>query len=377
MRRSIAAAGLATLLFACGERRRPTESTGAGLVTAPSATSPGEPRPGMVWIPAGVLRAGSTLDDVPRVADAELPGAEVSMNGFYVDVLPWPNEPGAIPTTNVTRQEAKLLCERRGKRLCSELEWERACKGPDNDKYEYGGSYDARACGGGTGPDAAARRPSGQTRTCRSAFGVEDMHGGPFEWTDSKWGRGTRVELGVVRGGDDLAGELVTRCAFARPLASGDRSAVTGFRCCAGVRNDAAVELDIKNGPPFERADKGAARAPSLDALGGAACGSPAAPAPCSSARLWTWRPAPNVELSISGGCVRRDSHARCAVGASRSIGDRIQTLAQVDTGSSVPEVVLVEGPDHRLRVRGGDKHGWFFRELVFNYGRVEVRPVR
>lgn len=376
MRWPIGVGWLAVLVLACGERRT-NESTGVGLVAAPSATEPGQPRPGMVWIPSGVLRAGSRIDDVPRVADAELPDAEVAMNGFYVDVLPWPNEPGAIPTTNVTREEARLLCEGRGKRLCSELEWERACKGPDSVRYEYGPSYDARACAAGTPADTASRRPCGQLRTCRSGFGVEDMHGGAFEWTDSTWGRGARVELGVLRGGNDVAGELVTRCAYARPLGAGERSAVTGFRCCAGARNDAAVELEVKSGPPFERADKKAVPSPSLDALGGTACGSPAAPAPCSTARVWTWRPAPNVELSVSGGCVRRDSHPRCGVGASRSIGDRVETLAQVDTGSSIPEVVLVEGADHRLRVRGGDKHGWFFRELVYSYGRVDVRPVR
>ena len=376
MHRRVGVGWLAAFVLACGERRT-TDSTAAGFVALPSASAPGEPRPGMVWIPPGALRAGSKVDDVPRVADAELPDAEVAMNGFYVDVLPWPNEPGAIPTTNVTREEAKLLCQGRGKRLCSELEWERACKGPDNGRYEYGASYDARACAGGMAADAASRRPSGQRRTCRSAFGAEDMHGGAFEWTDSTWGRGARVELGVVRGGNDVAGELVTRCAYARPLGAGERSAVTGFRCCSGVRNTAAVELEVKSGLPFERADKSVVLSPSLDALGGVACGSPVAPAPCSSARAWTWRPVPNVELAVSGGCVRHEAHPRCAVGASRAVGDRIQTLAEVDTGSSIPEVVLVEGADHRLRVRGGDKHGWFFRELVFSYGRVDVRPVR
>jgi formylglycine-generating enzyme len=376
MRWPIGVGGLAALLVACGGRKA-TEAAAAGIAQPPTATQPGEPRPGMVWIPAGVMRAGSPVDDVPRVADAEPVDAEVSMTGFYVDLLPWPNEPGAIPTTNVTREEARLLCEGRGKRLCSELEWERACKGPDNNKYEYGASYDAHVCGAGMPAETSSRRPSGQRRACRSGFGTEDMHGGAFEWTDSTWGRGAHTDLGVLRGGNDLAGELVTRCAYARPLAAGERSALTGFRCCAGAHNDAAVELQVKSGSPFERAEKSSVRSPPLDALDGASCGSPAAPAPCSSARAWTWRPSPNVELSVSGGCLRRGSEARCAVGASRRIGDRVETLVQVDTGSAIPEVVLVEGADHRLRVRGGDGRRFFFRELTFSYGRVDVRPVR
>ena len=93
----------------------------------------------MVWVPSGLLRAGSPIDEVPNVAEADLPGVDVPMAGFYIDLLPWPNEAGAIPTTNVTRDEAKRLCDSKQKRLCAELEWERACKGPDNLRYEYGG----------------------------------------------------------------------------------------------------------------------------------------------------------------------------------------------------------------------------------------------
>lgn len=381
---------------------------GAAFVSVPSAlpTASGAPRPRMVWIPAGVLHAGSEIDEVPRVADAELPGVDIPMNAFYIDVLPWPNESGAIPTANVTRADAARLCQEKGKRLCSELEWERACKGPDNTRYEYGATYDPHACGSAVPEDTASLRPSAQKPTCRSAFGVRDMHGGAAEWTDSPWGRGgvrdgrdgrdalvamregareppreTARELGreagVVRGGSDVAGELMTRCAYARPAAPGDHAKSIGFRCCAGPRNDAEVILDVKRGPAFERPVHPTARSPELDALGGVACGPPTAPAPCSIARAWTWRPAPNVELSLAGGCVGRDKSARCGVGVARMLGDRMETLAQVDTGLSIPEVVLVDSADRRLRVRGGDMHGMFFREIVFDYGRVDVRPLR
>jgi sulfatase modifying factor 1 len=97
------------------------------------------PRPGMVWIEQGTLRAGTPLERVPRLPDAELAGQPFELTGFFIDVFPHPNEPGAIPTTNVTRQVAQELCESAGKRLCTELELERACKGPDNWAYPYGG----------------------------------------------------------------------------------------------------------------------------------------------------------------------------------------------------------------------------------------------
>jgi sulfatase modifying factor 1 len=378
--RSAARAATTVLIFACGKRPTggPSASSSAAMVSAPSATAAGAPRAGMAWIPAGILRAGSAPADVPRIADAELPDVDVPMAGFYIDVLPWPDEAGAIPTTNVTRDEAKRLCGDKGKRLCSELEWERACKGPDNVRYEYGVQYDARACGAGVPAEVASRRPSGQRPECRSAFGVADMHAGASEWTDSKWGRGSRGDLGVVRGGNDAAGERVTRCAFGFPLPPGERSAVTGFRCCAGPRNDASVNLDVQVGPVFERAPGTFhVRSPPLDALSGVACGPPSAPAPCSVARAWMWRPGPNIEMTLSGGCVGRDPNARCSIGVSRMTGDALQMLAQVDTGQSIPEVVLVESQDRRVRVRGGDAHGWFFREVAFSFGRVDVRSVR
>lgn len=375
-----AAMGTALLAVCCG-RSRPSDAvppTQTTLATAATVTTPGPPRAGMVWVPGGILRAGSALEDVPRVADAELPGTEIPMGGFYVDLLPWPNEPGAISTTNVSRDEAKRLCETKGKRLCSELEWERACKGPESSPYEYGPTYDAHVCGAGAAALASSMRPSGQRPACKSAFGVRELHGGPSEWTDSRWGRGATKDLGVVRGGNDLAGELATRCAFARAQAPTERSATTGFRCCAAPRNDAEVDLPVKRGPLFERSPPDATSVtPAIDALGGAACGPPQSPSPCSISRAWTWRPAANVELSVSGGCVGRDPSARCAVAVSRAIDGHVQTMAQIDTGLEIPEVVLVESPDHRIRVRGANFHGQFFQEVAFAYGRVDVRPVR
>src|ERR1700734_3782011 len=141
--RAVGAAGagvvgvVAVAVGGCG-RSLGAQSDAGGVVSAPSTTAPGAPRTGMVWIPTGLLHAGSELDEVPREADTEPPGVEVPLGGFYIDVLPWPDEVGAIPTTNVSRDEAARLCESKDKRLCSELEWERACKGPDNARYEYG-----------------------------------------------------------------------------------------------------------------------------------------------------------------------------------------------------------------------------------------------
>ncbi len=378
MHRVGTAAAAATFVVACGRSHGADAALADGgpLVSAPSAVAPGAPRQGMAWIASGVLHAGSAVDDVPSVADAELPGVDTPMGGFYIDVLPWPNEAGAIPTTNVTRDEASRLCQAKQKRLCSELEWERACKGPQNLRYEYGATYDPAACGAGFSADVTARRPSGDKAACKSAFGVREMHGGAWEWTDSNWRRGTSRGFASERGGNDPAGELVTRCAYGRPAPPGEGSPSVGFRCCAGPRNDAEVDLQVKVGPAFERT-KQPTGSPALSPLGGVACGPPTSPTPCSIGRAWTWRPAANVELSVAGGCVGRDPNARCALAVSRLLGDKVQTLAEVDTGREIPEVVLVEGLDRRIRVRGADLRAPFFREVVFSYGRVDVKEVR
>jgi hypothetical protein len=348
------------------------------LVSAPNTIAPGAPRPGMVWVPAGVLHAGSSVEEVPRVADAELPGVDVPMGGFYIDVLPWPDEAGAIPTTNVSRDEAERLCESVGKRLCRELEWERACKGATNTRYEYGATYDPAPCQIGVPAETSAKHPSGAKAACRSSFGVEELHGGAWEWTDSRWARGSGKSgsraVGVTRGGNGKEGELFSRCAYARPMDPSERSPAVGFRCCAGPRNEAEVMLDVKIGPPFERTAHPTGSSPPLAALDGVACGPPTSPSPCSISRAWTWRPVPNVELSLAGGCVGRDPSARCAVALSRALVDRVDTLAQIDTGREIPEVVLVEGLDRKIRVRGADMRGQFFRELVFDNGRVLVK---
>jgi hypothetical protein len=78
----------------------------------------------------------------------------------------------------------------------------------------------------------------------------------------------------------------------------------------------------------------------------------------------------------MSGGCVGKDPDARCALGVSRIVGDRVDVLAQIDTGRQIPEVVQVVGPEHHVRVRGGNVRGPFFREVSFHYGRVEVRDL-
>ena len=93
---------------------------------------------------------GAPLDEVPRLADVELPGVDVPLGGFYMDVLPWPERGGGHPDDErVAATRRRCSARARASGSARELEWERACKGPSNTRYEYGATYDAHVCGAG------------------------------------------------------------------------------------------------------------------------------------------------------------------------------------------------------------------------------------
>ena len=145
---------------------------------------------------------------------------------------PWPSVSWASGSRSW--EQAATLCQERDERLCTELEWERACKGPDNRKYEYGDRYRESICETGK---LAQLRPSGLRVPCQSDFGVHDMHGSAWEWTDSPWQRGHDDGRVTLRGGNDRAGELVARCANGRPENPETRSGVIAPR----LREDGLV----------------------------------------------------------------------------------------------------------------------------------------
>ena len=335
------------VLLACHKPGPAQEDAGASA--APRASV--EPaRPGMAFVPAGTLLAGTPADRTPRVAEEEAPGTPVDLGAFYIDLYPYPNEAGAIPTSNVTRDEGEQLCAAKGKRLCSELEWERACKGPDNLPYEYGEAYKAPSCGTGVVLVQAARRPTGEHPLCKSGFGVIDLHGGALEWTASTWRRGsTSASLGTLRGGNAAAGDLAGRCANAvgRPVTKKDPT--FGFRCCTGPKNPNEVEIEPKGTP-------GLASTKVVNPVDGAI------------ERAWRWLPAPNDELSVLARC--RPGSA-CTLLFSRS-GVKV---IELEVGPSLPELVR-NGDARNLRFRTIDGRGTYHRDVVYTYGRIDPSPI-
>lgn len=369
-----AALTLPVLLAACSKEKQKVREEGpadASLEIGPKAPSE---RKGMVFIAPGALVAGTPPEAFPRVADAEMPGEQVILKGFYIDVFPYPNEQGAIPLTNVNQAEAQSHCAEQGKRLCSELEWERACKGPKNQVYEYGATYKPEHCNTGAPPRML---PSGMLYACRSDYGVRDLHGGVWEWTSSRYGRGTAADgpaLGSLRGGNSTAGELVGRCANVASSPTERRAGTVGFRCCAGEPNPAEVVLRVKRGPALSAHDK-------LDqALGSKLIGilpesaekDLGTRAGFKLQRLWTWRPVGNEELVVGSGCVGLASQPKCGVVVARVVLDEPKFLGWASSGHWAPNLQPDVDP-RDLWLFGGDKAGQFKRLIGYVWGRVSI----
>jgi len=313
----------------------------------------------MIWIPEGVLIAGTPPERTPRVADEELEGVAVPLHGFYIDEFAYPNEAGAIPKTGVSRDEALALCSQQGqgKRLCSELEWERACKGPNNTTYEYGDVYHPAECTMGA---AGRLAPSGLRVACKSAFGVHDLHGGPWEWTSSSWKRGAPSQLVAVRGGNAEAGELVGRCANAMALAPPTKRGDLGVRCCAGEPNTAEAELAVTRGKLLEVRVSDAS---TLAALTAVVVENAPHELPKDQAfrvdRTWSWHPVGNEEMLVGAGCAKASGHLACGVGVFRGGGgERDGARGAVEPTLAKPTLIAFASSGWWMAVVRADPRG-------------------
>ena len=160
-------------------------------------------------------------------------------NGTYLQG--WEN----CPVTWVSLEDARAYAAWSGKRLPHEWEWQYAAQGTDGRLYPWGNTWDASAvpvpdkARTMRGPDAVDAHPAGA-----SPFGVMDLVGNVWQWTDEFTDEHTRG--GILRGGSyyqpqgsiwyfPQAYKLTEHGKLLLMAPSMDRSAAVGFRCAQDV----------------------------------------------------------------------------------------------------------------------------------------------
>ena len=190
--------------------------------------------PGMVKVPGGTAAVGSDAsDDLRNFGDRT--ASKVELKPYCIDQYEFPNQPGKLPRVAAPFAEAEASCRNSGKRLCSEDEWEAACRGPQNLRFPYGTRYDPDACNTPDAKDNPRQTGvAGAFSKCRSGYNVFDLSGNAAEWTASPFdGQGDEK---AVKGGHAARPSFDDRCASRRKVALGARSVTVGFRCCADAR---------------------------------------------------------------------------------------------------------------------------------------------
>ena len=181
--------------------------------------------PDMAYVPAGSFLKGRWTND-DRGGTSESVEIRRFVQGYWIDRHEFHGD-DRTPLHSVTWNEAQNLCAAQGKSLCTEDQWEKACKGPENRVYPYGDEYAEGTCPP-SGLSRSAPYGVGSHEGCVSGYGVYDMAGGCWEWTSSEKDEG-KVTKGGYMAGQEAAG---TRCAARKDEKSTFAHQNLAFRCC-------------------------------------------------------------------------------------------------------------------------------------------------
>lgn len=163
----------------------------------------------MVHIPAGKYKRGSNH----RLPD-EGPEYLADVKAFYIDKYEvtnlqykqfidgtkrkspahfrnrtYPEGKVDHPVVFVSWDDAKAYCEWAGKRLPTDIEWEKAARGTDGRDYPWGDDFDVNKVNSPVRWSSLKMEgdtlPVGSFEGGKSPYGLYDMSGNVWEWTDS------------------------------------------------------------------------------------------------------------------------------------------------------------------------------------------------
>ena len=252
---------------------------------------------GMVYVPEGRFRMGTTRDQIRQLLkphfdkemlagnqftrllkingfDSELPRHVAETHAFYVDKTEvtnkeykefiketgheapqhwengsYPEDRANYPVANVSLADARAYAEWAGKKIPTEVQWEKAARGTDARLYPWGDVFDPSLCRHMKKEDAGAVAV-GSSPPGASPYGSLDMIGNVMEWTRSRLQpyEGNELEnsqyeedLRVLKGGAWYRIELApipSRAASRYPAEPGGKKLSRGFRCIQPIKQN-------------------------------------------------------------------------------------------------------------------------------------------
>jgi formylglycine-generating enzyme required for sulfatase activity len=189
---------------------------------------------GMSFIPAGKFNIGISTKEI-YVDAFYIDKTEVTQKKFKELMGPsiFSFRGENHPAEQITWKKANAYCQKIGKRLPNELEWEKAAKGGTNTKYFWGNEPDATYAWYGGDYDIG-HHPVGMKKP--NSFGLFDTSGNVWEWTISKGETQSKysekkINKRIARGGSfNISSNLIT--SFSRiSLYANSRLFNVGFRC--------------------------------------------------------------------------------------------------------------------------------------------------
>jgi len=143
------------------------------------------------------------------------------------------------PVTFVDLEEVKQYAKWAGKRVPSEIEWEKAARGSDPRWFPWGSEWSGDRCRWGDRPTRRSA-PVGSFKEGASPYGILDLTGNVWEWTSSKIqpypGNGHDREFHlargfVLRGGSFKNGKGEMAVLLRQSAGATQSFGAVGFRC--------------------------------------------------------------------------------------------------------------------------------------------------